>query len=255
MLENYPDIGAFLRSVTADVSAIFHANVFGLYLTGSLTTGSFRSEISDIDLILILKEPINSVERTGVAEWARVLEGRSPLVEKLDLAIIDVASVRATDGKTQRNGLEFWRGRLCESNNTLADNLLVWSNILACGVTLLGVGPRKVVGTIPHEYIRNVMHKELLGLKEQMAESFEADMKFRYFVVTTLCRMQYTEATQGFVSKEGALEWYQNTVGAHPALLDAATAFGAGEHEPIAHIEQTDCELFIRETEAVILAH
>lgn len=252
MLEQYPEIKDFLETITADFEIIFGNNLLGVYLTGSLTTNSYSEKLSDIDLIVVLNTYITSQEKDDLDAWSREVNATQPIAKHLDTAFIDKESVRSIDGKTQSKGLEFWKGEITESNNTLGDNLLVWKAILQNGIKLYGIDPHDIINDIPNDHLRNVMLKELKRLKELMNEVFKSDIKFRYYVVTTLCRMQYTNQTKGFVSKKDALEWYSGETGNYKSLMNAAIQYIEGNEEPISQTEKQEYLQFIEETENLI---
>ena len=51
------DVNEVLHSLAKGIADIFGANLVGIYLMGSLTYGDFNPESSDIDLVVILREP------------------------------------------------------------------------------------------------------------------------------------------------------------------------------------------------------
>lgn len=252
MLEQYPQIKDFLNTITADFETILGDNLLGVYLTGSLTTNSYIEKLSDIDLIVVLNNPVSSSEKEGLDAWSKDLQAKYPLSEFLDVAFIDRASILKTDGNTQSIGLEFWKGKISESDNTLGDNLLVWASILQSGIKLYGVEAHEIIKDIPHKYLKNVMLKELKRLKELMNEAFDDDIKFRYYAITTLCRMHYTNQMKGFISKKEALEWYKSQSGNHQLLIEAAMQFLAGNEQALIRTRKEEYSVFIEEIENLI---
>lgn len=251
MLEDHPEIKDFLHILTVDFEILLGDNLEGIYLTGSLTTNSYIEKLSDIDLIVVLKNYFTKQNRMDLDKWAKKVN-ETPFAKNLDIAFIDKHSIRSTDGKTQATGLEFWKGNISEANNTLGDNLLVWASILSSGIKLYGVEPREIIGDIPHEHLKNAMLKELRRLREIMNEVFETDVKFRYYMTSTLCRMQYTNKMNDFVSKKAALEWYIGNSGKHENLIEAAKDFIEGNEHLLIHTKREDYNEFIEETEKAI---
>ena len=54
----YKDINEVLNSLTAGITLILGENLVGVYLTGSLSYGDFNPENSDIDLLVIIRNPV-----------------------------------------------------------------------------------------------------------------------------------------------------------------------------------------------------
>ena len=55
----YPDINNVLHSLTQGMLQIIGSNLLGVYLTGSLSYGDFNPDNSDIDLVVIVNDPLS----------------------------------------------------------------------------------------------------------------------------------------------------------------------------------------------------
>lgn len=64
--KNVNDISQFFTEGTA---LIFRENLTGIYLTGSLSYGAFNYDSSDIDLTVILQNPISSNELNAIKRF------------------------------------------------------------------------------------------------------------------------------------------------------------------------------------------
>lgn len=85
MLTPYSEINDLIDSLTAGTTSLFGERLVGIYLFGSLTYGDFNIESSDIDLVAILKEPVQPTEYDSLnnlhqkiaekyPQWAKRLE-------------------------------------------------------------------------------------------------------------------------------------------------------------------------------------
>ena len=58
----YTDINRLLESFLSHIQQIFQEKLVGLYLYGSLTTGDFDPDSSDIDLLVVTSSQITAPE-------------------------------------------------------------------------------------------------------------------------------------------------------------------------------------------------
>ena len=58
----YPDIDKLLSSLLSHMQRVLGPNLAGLYIYGSLVTGDFDLEISDVDLLAVTPSDIDDEE-------------------------------------------------------------------------------------------------------------------------------------------------------------------------------------------------
>lgn len=253
MLDKYPQIESFLQDLVKDLSSILGDNLLGVYLTGSLTNNAYIEGLSDIDVIVVVQSEIPESESQQLGEWGQKLSANEELAQYLDLAFVEKSSLLTTDGTYSKGGIEFYKGKIERSDNTIGDNLLVWDSILQTGQTLFGLSPREIMASVPHSYIQQTMKRELGQIVKMIDNHFEDDLKSRYYAITTLCRILYTLKLQSYCSKQDALGWYERELGGHSSLISAARLYMQGDKEDIEKINKDELREFTNKVDSEIV--
>jgi hypothetical protein len=68
-LTPYQDVNAILIFFVEGVLSIFKENLTGIYLTGSLSYQAFEYKTSDIDLTVILQNPVSAHELEAIRRF------------------------------------------------------------------------------------------------------------------------------------------------------------------------------------------
>jgi len=69
---SYLDVNALRGRLLFQMQQVFGANLVGLYLYGSLVTGTSTPDCSDIDLLAVTASDVDEQEFTGLQEYAAV---------------------------------------------------------------------------------------------------------------------------------------------------------------------------------------
>ena len=82
------DIRAFLSSVVRGFRDFLGVNLTGTYLHGSLAAGSYYRGKSDIDLLVVVKKPLDVEERRRFALLCVSLSDKRPTLGDIELSVI-----------------------------------------------------------------------------------------------------------------------------------------------------------------------
>lgn len=112
-------------------------------------------------------------------------------------------------------------------------NPLVWLNVLATGVTLIGPAPETLLPPITDEMFFAALVREVEYLRAEImnpASEWRSRRFYRAYAVLTLCRILYSYRRGQVVSKPHAARWALRTVPTrwHP-LIRAAVASDRGK--------------------------
>jgi predicted nucleotidyltransferase len=77
-ITKYPEIKNLVKDFSLRVQEILKENVVGIYLTGSISYGDFILERSDIDLLVVVKDKLNSSEIELVKILHKDIEEKYP---------------------------------------------------------------------------------------------------------------------------------------------------------------------------------
>src|SRR3990172_2250808 len=92
---SYPDINRLLESLLSRMRHIFRERLVGLYLYGSLTTGDFDPESSDIDLLAAASSDVSGAEFDALRVMHVDFARDNPAWEdRVEVAYLSVAALR-----------------------------------------------------------------------------------------------------------------------------------------------------------------
>ncbi len=206
----HADVNAIIRELFSSITAVLGSQIVGVYLDGSLASGDFDQD-SDIDFVVITKEPINAEEfaelqamhdRIALLDsvWAIQLEGfyiSKQAVRRFDPAQPDYPNIERGPGERLK----------------LVPHELTWNihrHILReRGITLLGPAPETLIDPITANDLRQTMSVILRGWAADILNHLEwiQPRGYQSYVVLSICRILYTLEHGDVVSKKAALAW------------------------------------------------
>jgi Domain of unknown function (DUF4111)/Nucleotidyltransferase domain len=228
-LDKHPDVAALLRDLIAGLESILGIKLLAMYLHGSLVTGDFDEDSSDIDFLAVTAEPLTRDEFEALVRhheylaakhprWARELEGS--YVPRADLTQLfpenDVCPGIERGGKLE----------VCEQDiNYRIVHMYV---IRHSGIGLCGPQPSELLAPVSEAELRQAVIRILRGWWAPMLDDDRRlrDLHYRSYAVQTMCRILYTLAEGGVVSKPAAAAWANEKYGQRwGGLIDAACAW------------------------------
>ena len=190
-----------LPRLTHDVKGIFGDDLIGLYLHGSLVTGDFNQDRSDLDLLAVLRADVDEkdLERLRTMH-ARLVEDYLPWHDRIEVEYVSAAAL-STFRTQPRLMARISPGEPLHLLEATRHYLLNWYTARQ-GVALFGPPPQEVIPDISQaEFVAGVLeHARSWG-------EWVADMRHpggQAYAVLTLCRALYTCTHGTQVSKKGA---------------------------------------------------
>ena len=226
----YPDINAVLHLLLTSVQAALGDHFVGMYLHGSLASGDFDPQRSDIDFVVVTAGALPSALIPALAalhtrmidsgmQWATKLEGTYfPQQALRRYAPSDALYPSLNEGSFYMGGH--------------GSDWVIQSHILReQGIVLAGPAQRSLIDPVAPDDLRRAM-RELL--REWWAPMLHDTARLRSneyqaYVILTMCRALYTLETGAVVSKPVAARWAQAALGARrAALIERALAWRPG---------------------------
>lgn len=252
-LKDHPEIQSFLNKVTDDLKFLLKNNLLGVYVWGSLATHSYKEGLSDIDVLVVVRHQINAETLSTLQKWAESIVKLEKYAGKLDAAFVSLDTINASDGTTSCGGIEFWKGIVQKIDNSLGDNPLVLDTVRKVGISLFGPPAEDLIHPVSREKILNSLKKELRELRAGVTLHFN-DIGWRYYAITTLCRVLYTNKTGDYTSKQEALSWYREVFNSkYDTVIQSAVAYYNGDDSEIKKTQQSDYVSFIEEVENMLV--
>lgn len=238
----YEDVNELLHLLLTSVKEILKDQFVGMYLYGSLSSGDFNPETSDVDFLVVTKEilpdeTISELEEMHNKTWATSLKRAG----KLEGAYIYQELIRKHDP----NGLP------CPTINEGkfyldrpgSDWIIQRHVVREHGVVLDGPDPKTLIDFVTAEDIRNsimgVLREWWYPMLENSEWLRENDDGYRSFAVITMCRVLHGLEHGTITSKPKAVQWARTKVTPRwHSLIDDAVAVSNHEERTI-DLEET----------------
>ncbi|MGB8982888.1 MAG: aminoglycoside adenylyltransferase domain-containing protein [Anaerolineales bacterium] len=213
---SYPDVNEVLNLLLAKVREILGGQFVGMYLYGSLASGDFDPESSDIDFLVatadkLPEETISKLEEMHKLIWATGLKWAS----KLEGAYVPRQLVRRYDPNgppcpTVNEGRFYIAG--------LGSDWIIQRHTLReHGTVLAGPEPKTLIDPVTPEEIRGavlgVLQEWWFPMLDDPAWLSEHGTEYHAFAILTMCRALYALEHGTVVSKQTAAKWAQTRLG------------------------------------------
>lgn len=226
----FPDVNAVLQRLLAGVQAALGDRFVGLYLYGSLATGGFDPDRSDVDFVVVtegeLPEPAFHALQ---AMHARLASDAGRWAGRLEGAYLPRAALRRYDPADPP------RPTLNEGRFTLdrqgSDWVIQRRVLREHGVVLAGPPLRTLIDPVSFDEIRRAVQDVLRGWWAPMLydPARLARRNYQAYAVLTMARARYTLEKGTLVSKTAAARWAMNELnGKWRALIEQALAWPHG---------------------------
>jgi len=220
----YADMNRLLERFLSDIRHIFQERLVGLYLYGSLTTGDFDPDCSDIDLLTVTASQITSLEFESLRgmhiDFAR---NNSEWEDRIDVVYLPVAALRT---------FRSWKSPIVISpgepfhvreGEALKDWLQNWYVVRESGLALFGPPPKTIIPPITKEEFVEAVQRYAAEVSERVRH--ERDRKSHAYAILTVCRALHAVRTGKQASKRQAAFWAQEELPEWSRLIQAALAW------------------------------
>ena len=191
------------------------ANLVGFYVRGSLATGDFRPESSDIDLLAVTYEAVDDAAFTRlVALHDAIAASDHPFARRIEIAYIDRNALRRyvpgqrfpTLGQGERL---VWAEH---GANWLLERWMVREQ----GIALFGPLPMTLIDPIGRDALidatRTRLYEWAAWAEDAHDPEWQRPRRHKFYVVETICRALHTLATGMISSKPAAVTWAEQTL-------------------------------------------
>ncbi len=210
----YADVNAVLSELLAGVRVVLAEHFLGLYLYGSLASGDFNPETSDIDFLVVTTDeiPAEMISELELMHM-RLMSSDLKWAIKLEGAYIPQQAIR-------RYGINnLPRPCINEGKFYLAPQGSDWiiqrHIIREQGVVLAGPAPRTLIDPVEPKDIR---WSVLAYLNEWWAPMLDKPKRlhsseYQAYAIVTMCRTLYTLQHGTIASKPVSARWAQERLG------------------------------------------
>lgn len=247
----YTDVNEILELLLIDAKKILQKQFIGMYLYGSLSSGDFDPNSSDIDFLVVttnvlsdgtvskLEEMHHRIWNTG-SKWASKLEGsyvHQKLIRRHDPDGAPCPTVNEGKFFVDRRG---------------SDWIIQRHVIRECGVVLEGPDPKILIDPVSTDDIRGailgILHEWWFPMLDNPSWLRDGVSGYRSFAVITMCRVLHGLEYGEIVSKPKAIDWTREKLDASwQPLIDKAVAVSKHQEEDVSLDKTLDFIRFTRE--------
>jgi hypothetical protein len=205
----YPAIDAVLGRLLSGSRRVLRDDFFGMYLFGSLASGGFNDETSDIDFVVVTRSAIGAQTAAALAGLNREVQANgAPWAGKLEGSFMPLgvfADPPPDAALYPTIGMGGWFG----PDHKGIERALQRHLLRADGIVLAGPAPETFIAPVSAEALR----RETLDLlRDWWAPQLDDPTRIRKrgyqaYAVLTMCRALYTLETGGLASKPEAARW------------------------------------------------
>jgi len=216
----YADVNAMLDLVLLRIQAVLGTNLVGLYLYGSLVTGDFDPDRSDLDLLAVISSELDQNELAALGAMHQdIARDEKRWDNRLEVAYLSTHALRTFKSETSPIAI-ISPGEPFHLKTADKDWLINWYYVREQGLTRFGPSPKLLIEPISHEEVLQWVRDHLRSWPE-VIEKFRS-RNAQVYATLTMCRALYTFKTEGLVSKRQAATWAQQEYPEWAPLIHAA---------------------------------
>jgi len=208
---------------------ILSPNLVGLYLYGSLVTGDFDPEISDIDMLAVVSSDVDQEQFERLHRMHGDLEAQNPKwKDRIEVQYVSIYALQTFRTETSRIAA-ISPGEPFHFKDAGSEWLINWYTVRERGQVLYGPDPSAHIPPISKgEYLQTVREHATMWVEwlEQ-----PQDQAWQAYVILTMCRILYAIRLGEQPSKRKAAHWLS---GEHPDwawLVRKALVWRKGERD------------------------
>ena len=219
----YADINRPLESLLSHMRHIFQEKLVGLYLYGSLTTGDFDPESSDIDLLAATTSDVSDTEFEALCAMHRDFARDHPEWEdRVEVAYLSVTALRTF--QSERSPIAVISpGEPFHMKEAGRDWLMNWYIVHERGVALFGPPAKTIIAPITQEEFVRAVREHAAGWGGWVNDL--RDRKGQAYAILTMCRALHVHRTGEQASKRQAALWAQEELPEWSRLIHSALAW------------------------------
>ncbi len=212
----YPEVNEVLNLLLSNVKEILGEQFVGMYLYGSLSSGDFNPETSDIDFLFVTEdtlsdETISKLETMHKATWATSLKRAG----ELEGAYVPRELMRRHDPN----------GSPCPTVNEgkfyvapLGSDWIIQRHVVReYGVIVEGPDPKTLIDFVTPDDIRfavkGILYEWWFPMLDDPAWLRDHPIGYHAFAILSMCRVLHALEHGAIVSKPKAAHWAQSQLG------------------------------------------
>lgn len=230
----YPEVNQLLADLLAQMLVILGTKLVGLYLYGSLVTGDFDIEISDVDLLAAISSDLTDAEFQALKQMHDGIVAKDRQWDnRVEVAYFSLHGLRTF--KTERSPIAVISpGEPFNLKDAGSDWLMNWYMVREKGITLFGASPETTIEPVSNDEFIQCIRAHMASWREWVKDI--EHRKGQSYAILTVCRGLYTCTHGEQVSKVRAAAWAEKQFPEWSSLIqDALVWRKAAEDDSINH--------------------
>jgi hypothetical protein len=225
----FAEVNKILRILLTDVHTILADNFVGLYLYGSLSSGDFNPQTSDIDFVVVTESLIDEgkIEKLRLMH-ERIMHSRLKFAQKLEGSYVPRKYIRRLNSNNPPiptiNEGKFYLAS--HGSDWVIQHYILREQ----GVVVAGPSPITLIDPVKPNDLRKAVINELREWWQPMLDdlSFLLRDDYQAFAILTMCRALYTLEKVEIASKKTSATWAQSKFKQKSQLIEKAMAWKEG---------------------------
>ncbi len=216
----FADINELLELLLSGMQKILGEKLIGLYLYGSLVTGDFDKESSDIDLLTALSSGIDDRDFKHLQKMHNDFANKhKQWDDRIEVCYISVAALRTVKSRTSKVA-NISPGEPFHRKEARKDWLIDWYVVREKGITLFGPSPKTIIEPISKDEFMQAIRAHAKAWGKWIYDMH--NRKSQAYAILTMCRALYTCKIGEQVSKKQAALWAQKEFPEWASLIQNA---------------------------------
>ena len=209
------EVTEILEALVPGVRQRLAGNLVGVYLRGSLASGCFIPETSDVDVLIVTEHAVDGAQFDALEVLHRQIAALDhPYAHRIEVAYIDRAALRRFQVGLRHPTLG--QGETLQWSEHGSNWILERWIVREHGIVLLGPDPKTLVDAVSSAEICRSVRDRLGDWAEWAQTPDDPDWllprSHKAYVVETMCRALYTLEHGTLSSKAQAVRWAIGTL-------------------------------------------
>ncbi|HZS08174.1 MAG TPA: aminoglycoside adenylyltransferase domain-containing protein [Blastocatellia bacterium] len=219
------DVDELLGSLLDRMRQILGGKLVGLYLYGSLVTGDFDRQCSDIDLLAVTSADIDEQEFERLREMHNDFVVQNPKWDdRIEIAYVSAAALRTFRSQASQIAI-ISPGEPFHGKEAGKDWLINWWTVREKGVALYGPAPATLIDPISQEEFLHAVREQAREWRTWVYHMHKRPAQA--YAILTMCRALYASRNGEQASKKQAARWAQECLPQWAPLIQNALGWRA----------------------------
>ena len=195
-----------VQTIQQQLPPLLTHTLVAIYCYGSLVWGDFDPDISDIDLLVVLQQDVDTELFDTLAAFHQTLEAQFPdWAGRIEIAYISFTALETF--KTQRSPISVVSpGEPFNTKDAGLDWLINWYTIRAQSIVVYGPAAEDIIPAISIEEFRTAVRDQIDEWVDWVVHTRDS-RPYQAYAILTMCRALYAAQTGQQRSKMQAANW------------------------------------------------